>query len=78
MKQYFLIKEWLPHRKNSPAYCFYGSVIYPLPLTGVNPNFVYTNRKRAEKIAEKHNTLWTRAEVIEVPSELIQEHAVHY
>ena len=77
MKQYYLVKTWHPHR-DSPAYCFYGSVIYDLPLTGVNSNYVYTSRKRAERIAEKYNTLYTRAEVIEVPPELIQEHAVHY
>lgn len=68
---YYLVKQWQPHRgtsKENPS-CVFGQMSYfvKLPLKDINPNFCYTSRKNAERMAEKYTSLYSRAEVIEVP-----------
>ena len=73
MKRY-LIKEWHPHRgqtAENPACYFCGGYIYHHPLTEVRKDFSYTSAKRAERVAIKHSTIYTRTEVVEVPEGML-------
>ena len=67
---YYLIKQWHPHKgqtAESPSCIFgTGSYIAPIPLANVNPAFCYKSRKRAENVAMKNTSLYSRCEVIEV------------
>lgn len=73
-EQYFLVKTWHPHRGTTaekPACYFYGSYIYHFPLEKVRAGLVYTSRKRAENVAARNATIYTKTEVIEIPAEMI-------
>ena len=72
MKRY-LIKEWHPHRgqtEGNPSCYFCGGYIVTA-LENIREDMCYKSLKRAERVAMKYNTIYTRAEVIEVPEEVI-------
>ena len=75
---YFLIKEWHPHSgqtEDNPSCLFFASKIYKYPLTETNKaigDLCYKSKKRAERVAQKYNTIYTCTEVIEVPAALVE------
>lgn len=73
-KKHYLVATWQPNRGSSfesPSCIFYAGIFYSYPLTNVPSHECYSSEKRAERVAEKCRTLYTRAAVIEVPNEAI-------
>lgn len=73
---YFLVKQWCPHRgqtSESPNCYFYKAVIYHHPLSEVKRNYCYKSRKRAQRVADKWVSLYSRAEVVEVSEDMIAD-----
>lgn len=74
MKHYYLIKQWFPHKgqtPETPSCYFCGGYVYSHPLTSVKRDGYYTSKARAEREAAKNATLYSHTEVIEIPCELI-------
>ena len=79
-KEYFLIKQWCPHRgqtSENPSCLYYGGMIYSYPLTEKIKSYnCYSSRKIAERASMKRKTLWSRTEVYQVPDEMVEKYVL--
>ena len=75
MKKYYLVRQWCPHRgqdEDHPDAVFFANKFYEWPLNErISTELCYGSMKRAERVAVKYNTLYSRADVVEVPAHLI-------
>ena len=79
-KEYFLIKQWCPHRgqtSENPSCLYYGGYIYHYPLTEKEKSYnCYSSRKIAEKASMKRKTIWSRTEVVQIPDEMVEKYVI--
>lgn len=69
-KRYYMFIHYCPARghtrENPPYVCGTGCYTADFPLQNLKKDFLYTSCARAERQAAKNNTLYWRAEVIDV------------
>lgn len=74
-KHYYMIAMWHPQRgstEENPAYAHgTGNLIWEYPLRNVRADYCYTSEKRAQRVADKWTTFYTRCKVIEVSKDVL-------
>lgn len=79
-KEYFLIKQWCPHRgqtSENPSCLYYGGMTYKFPLQEkVRSYNCYGSRKIAERASMRRKTIWSCTEVYQVPDEMVEKYVL--